>query len=136
MCGPGKHNCQPFCGPEGRFDCSNSVCSLQPAPFSYLCMRVRILGVMKIVCCYRIKPDCRMPAVVSIFADYAACVLSFYHSTPLYKYIPKKSNGHVFVKELMKSLPNRYCNTCHWSEFECLHPAHAAQPKPNLFWCK
>ena len=44
MCGPGKHNCQPFCGPEGRFDCSDSVCSLRPAPFSYLRERVRILG--------------------------------------------------------------------------------------------
>ena len=32
----------------------------------------------------QIKPDCcRTPAVVSIFTDSAACVLSFYHSTPL-----------------------------------------------------
>ena len=31
-----------------------------------------------------IKSDCcRPPAVVSIFTDSAACVLSFYHSTPL-----------------------------------------------------
>ena len=59
MCGPRKHNCQPFCGPEGRFYCSDSVCSLRPAPFSYLCVRVRILCVLKIVCCCRIKPDCR-----------------------------------------------------------------------------
>ena len=59
MCGPGKHNCQPFCGPEGRFCCSDSVCSVWPAPFSYLCVRVRILCVLKIVCCCRIKPDCR-----------------------------------------------------------------------------
>ena len=43
LCGPGKHNCQPFCGPEGRFDCSDSVSSLRPAPFFYLCVRVRIL---------------------------------------------------------------------------------------------
>ena len=44
LCGPGKHNCQPFCGPEGRFYCSDSVCSLWPAPFSYLCVSVMILG--------------------------------------------------------------------------------------------
>ena len=46
-----KHNCQPFCGPDGRIDCSDSMFSLRPAPLSYLCMRVRILGVLKIVCC-------------------------------------------------------------------------------------
>ena len=51
LCGPRKHNCQPFCGPESRFDCSDGVCSLRPAPFSYLCVRVRILGVLKIDCC-------------------------------------------------------------------------------------
>ena len=68
MCGPGKHNCQPFCGPEGRFYCSDSVCSLRPAPFSYLCVRVRILGVLrKLSAAEQIKPDCcRTPAVVSI----------------------------------------------------------------------
>ena len=61
----GKHSCQPFCGPDGRFYCSNSVCSLWPAPFSYLCVRVRILGVLKIVCSWA-KPDCcHTPAVVS-----------------------------------------------------------------------
>ena len=38
LCGPRKHNCQPFCGPQGRFDCSDSVCSLRPAPLSYLCV--------------------------------------------------------------------------------------------------
>ena len=33
----------------------------------------------------QIKPDCRRtPAVVSILTDSAACVLSFYHSTPLH----------------------------------------------------
>ena len=42
----------------GRFYCSDSVCSLWPAPFSYLCVRVRILCVLKIVCSCRIKPDC------------------------------------------------------------------------------
>ena len=36
---PRKHNCQPFCGPEGRFDCSASVCSLWPAPFRLLSTR-------------------------------------------------------------------------------------------------
>ena len=42
MCGPGKYSCQPFCGPEGRFYCSDSVCSLWPAPFFYLCVSVMI----------------------------------------------------------------------------------------------
>ena len=55
LCGPRKHSCQPFCGPEGRFYCSDSVCSLRPAPFSYLCMRVRILGMLKIVCSWANK---------------------------------------------------------------------------------
>ena len=33
----------------------------------------------------QIKPDCcRTPAVVSIFTDSAACVLSLYHTTPLH----------------------------------------------------
>ena len=88
MCGPRKHNCQPFCGPEGRFHCSDSVCSLRPAPFSYLCVRVRILGVLRncLLLFCRIKACLPSPsAVVSIFTDSAACVLSFYHSTPLHK---------------------------------------------------
>ena len=42
-----------------------------------------ILGVLKIVCCCTINPDCRMPAMVSIFTASAACVLSFY-APPLY----------------------------------------------------
>ena len=66
LCGPGKHNCQPFCGPEGRFYCSDSVCSLWPAPFSYLCVSVMILCVLKTVCGWTSKnwlpPP---PAVVS-----------------------------------------------------------------------
>ena len=44
MCGPRKHKCQPFCGPEGRFDCSESVFSLRPRPHCYLCVRVSIVG--------------------------------------------------------------------------------------------
>ena len=79
MCGPRKHNCQPFCGPEGRFDCSDSVFSLRPAPLSYLCVRLRILDVLKIVCCCRIKPVCRRSLLWSRFlTDSAACVPSFY----------------------------------------------------------
>ena len=67
LCGPGKHNCQPFCGPEGRFYCSDSVCSLWPAPFSYLCVSVRILGVCwKLSAAEQVKTDCcHTPAVVS-----------------------------------------------------------------------
>ena len=87
LCGLRKHNCQPFCGPEGRFYCSNSMCSLRPAQFSYLCVCVRILGVLKIVCGCRIKPDCRSPAVVSILTDSAARVTVLLRSTtPLHIY--------------------------------------------------
>ena len=64
-----KHNYQPFCGPEGRFYCSNSVCSLWPTPFSYIGMRVRILGVLKIVCCWANK---------TWLLPYACCCLHFY----------------------------------------------------------
>ena len=67
LCGPGKHNCQPFCGPEGRFYCSDSVCSLWPAPFSYLCVSVMILGVYwKLSAAEQVKTGCcHTPAVVS-----------------------------------------------------------------------
>ena len=67
LCGPGKHNCQPFCGPEGRFYCSDSVCSLWPASFSYLCVSVRILCVCwKLSAAEQVKTDCwHTPAVVS-----------------------------------------------------------------------
>ena len=61
LCGPGKHNCQPFCGPEGRFYCSDSVCSLWPAPFSYLCVSVMILCVCwKLSAAEQVKTDCRL----------------------------------------------------------------------------
>ena len=67
LCGPGKHNCQPFCGPEGRFYCSDSVCSLWPVPFSYLCVSVMILCVCwKLSAAEQVKTDCcHTPAVVS-----------------------------------------------------------------------
>ena len=67
LCGPRKHSCQPFCGPDGRFYCSDSVCSLWPAPFSYLCVSVRILCVCwKLSAAEQVKTDCcHTPAVVS-----------------------------------------------------------------------
>ena len=67
LCGPGKHNCQPFCGPEGRFYCSDSVCSLWPAPFSCLCVSMMILCVCwKLSAAEQVKTDCcHTPAVVS-----------------------------------------------------------------------
>ena len=68
LCGLRKHNCQPFCGPEGRFYCSNSMCSLRPAQFSYLCVCVRILGVLKVVCCWANK---------TWLLPYACCGLHF-----------------------------------------------------------
>ena len=58
------------------------MCSLRPAPFSYLCVRVRILCVLKIVCGWANKPDCcHTPAVVSIFTDSAAWVTVLLRST-------------------------------------------------------
>ena len=71
LCGPGKHNCQPFCGPEGRFYCSDSVCSLWPAPFSYLCVSVMILCVLKTVCGWTSK---------NWLLPYACCGLHFIDS--------------------------------------------------------
>ena len=132
MCGSRKHNCQPFCGPEGRFHCSDSVCSLRPTQFSYLCMRVRILGVLKIVCCCRIKPDCRRtPAVVSIFTDSAACVLSFYDPSHHYNLIFSthkilKSGGRILflcvfpypshprVTSVARERSWSFCQKCRW----------------------
>ena len=85
LCGPGKHNCQPFCGPEGRFYSSDSVCSLWPAPFSYLCVSVMILCVLKTVCGWTSKNWSLPYACCGLhFIDSAACVLSFDHSTPLH----------------------------------------------------
>ena len=87
LCGPGKHNCQPFCGPEGRFYCSDSVCSLWPAPFSYLCVSVMILCVLKTVCGWTSKTWLLPYTCCGLhFIDSAACVLSFDHSTPLHIY--------------------------------------------------
>ena len=65
------------------------MCSLQPTPFSYLCVQVRILGVLKIVCCWTIKPNCHLCLLWSRFlTDSSACILSFYHTTPLhYDYV-------------------------------------------------
>ena len=84
-CRPGKHSCQPFCGPEGRFYCSDSVCSLWPTPFSYLCVSVRILCVLKTVCGWTSKNLLLPYACCGLhFIDSAAWVLSFDHSTPLH----------------------------------------------------
>ena len=83
LCGPGKHSCQPFCGPEGRFYCSDSVCSLWPAPFSYLCVSVMILCVLKTVCGWTSKNWLLPYACCGLhFIDSAACILSFDHSAP------------------------------------------------------
>ena len=50
----------------------------------------------------QIKPDCcRTPAVVSIFTDSAACVLS-YHSTPLHGDYLKGDISKNIIDKLMK----------------------------------
>ena len=52
---------------------------------SFICVRVRILGVLKIFGCCTITPDCSLRLLCSRFlTDSAACVLSFDHSTPLH----------------------------------------------------
>ena len=63
------------------------MCSLWPAPFSYLCVSVMILGVLKTVCGWTSKNWLLPYACCGLhFIDSAACVLSFDHSTPLHKY--------------------------------------------------
>ena len=59
------------------------MCSLRPAPLSYLCVRVRILGVLKIVCCCTIKPDCRLRLLWSHFLTGPAAYVLL-SNTPLY----------------------------------------------------
>ena len=108
LCGPGKHNCQPFCGPEGRFYCSDSVCYLTVRVLSPLtpwriqdCLlpvaravllstreREDFAGVLKTVCGWTNKNWLLPYACCGLhFIDSAACVLSFDHSTPLHIYI-------------------------------------------------
>ena len=53
---------------RGLINCSDSVCSLRPEPFSYLCVRVRILCVLKIVCGWANK---------TWLLPYACCGLHF-----------------------------------------------------------
>ena len=54
---------------------------------SYLCVWMRIWGVLKIVCCCTIKPDCRRtPSVVSIFDRLRCLCPVVYNSTPFYIY--------------------------------------------------
>ena len=61
------------------------MCSLWPAPFCYLCVSVRILCVLKIVCGWESKTLLLPYACCGLhFIDSAACVLSFDHSTPLH----------------------------------------------------
>ena len=118
LCGPGKHNCQRFCGPEGRFYCSDSVCSLWPAPFSYLCVSVMILGVLKTVCGWTSKTWLLPYACCGLhFIDSAACVLSFDHSAPL----------HIHTHACMACVP-RYTHrhTCVGTQEEC---------KKSGCWC-
>ena len=78
------------------------MCSLQPVPLSYLCMRMRILGVLKIVCCCTIKPDCHLRLLWSCFlTNSAACVLSFDHSAPLHiYYLSRDSPAFKRVKDI------------------------------------
>ena len=75
-----KHNCQPFCGPEGRFDSSDSVFSLWPTLLSYLCVQMRILCGLKTVCCCTINPDCCLRLRGLEFWPTLLPVV--YHSTP------------------------------------------------------
>ena len=67
MCGPRKHDCQPFCGPEGRFYCSNSVFPAARAVLLSMRASEDFGCAEKLSAAEQIKPDCcRTPAVVSI----------------------------------------------------------------------
>ena len=69
-----------FCGPEGRSDFNEIVFSLRPASPCYVCTRVVILGVLKIVCCCENKS----------WSPYACCGLPFW-LTPLPVLLPHHS---------------------------------------------
>ena len=57
--------------------------------------------------------DCRTPAVVSIFTDSAAFVLSFYHSTPLHYYYYLFINKSSFSPHMHgKSYHSRLGSCC------------------------
>ena len=88
LCGPRKHSCQPFCGPEGRFYCSDSVCSLWPVPFSYLRMSVRILCVLKIVCGWESK---------TWWLPYACCGLHFIDSAACPVLWPLRTITYIYI---------------------------------------
>ena len=110
LCGPGKHNCQPFCGPEGRFYCSDSVCSLWPLPFSYLCVSVMILCVCwKLSAAEQVKTDCcHRPAVVSTLLTPlpVSCPL-----TTLHHYIWNWDTPRIFSVEVHKWYMTTKCVT-------------------------
>ena len=88
------------------FDCSDSVCSLRPTPFSYLCVHVRILGVLKIVCCWANKTR---------LLTYACCGLHFYglrclcpvllrSTTPLHIYIYRERENTWGLSNCMRGV--------------------------------
>ena len=102
LCGPRKHNCQPFCAPEGRFDCSDSVSA-------FLAARA-VLWSMLASEDFECAENCLLlysktwllppPAVVSFLTDSAACVLSFYRSTTpllIYKHKTRPHKTYVFT---------------------------------------
>ena len=110
LCGPGKHNCQPFCGPEGRFYCSDSVCSLWPAPFSYLCVSVMILCVCwKLSAAEQVKTDCcHTPAVVSTLLTPlpVSCPLTTPHH---YNSISNSYMVHICI--LIRQRADKHCDS-------------------------
>ena len=130
LCGPGKHNCQPFCGPDGRFYCSDSVCSLWPAPFSYLCVSVRILCVCwKLSAAEQVKTDCcHMPAVV--FTLLTLLPVSCPLTTP-HHYIIKVFNLETVPPPppIWKSVKYN-AHTCNDVLYNC------AEPHIHTCWCR
>ena len=128
LCRPRKHSCQPFCGPEGRFYCSDSVCFLWPAPFSYLCVSVsRDFGVCwKLSAAEQVKPDCcHTPAVVSTLLTplpvscslttplhyiyiYTPYTIScrYVDTTPIFGMPPSKPSPLMPPKAMFRIMPN------------------------------
>ena len=102
-------------------------------------VRVRILGVLKIVCGWANKTWLLQYACCGLhFADSAACVLSFYHSTPLHKQakiIPTYKSGDyknpsnyrpisilsVLSKPLEKHI-NKHQSVSYLKTNELIHP--------------
>ena len=79
-------SCRPRKHKEKRFDLSESVFSLRPAPQFYWCVRESIVCKLEILSAERKKPDCCRPesAVVSALLDCISRCLSHSYQSALH----------------------------------------------------